>query len=192
MNSRKSIYVESRIGLLLPLAVFICLAVAVANTQAQEYMIGNWVFGNGGRNILSKGFMINGTVGQPCVGVVSNDSYQIMSGIGHNIYGVLWTTHVLEDFEQISTLPSAYTLEQNYPNPFNPTTTIRFAVPRHSQVSLILYNILGQTIATLVDKQLPAGEYQVTLNGDRLSSGVYFYRIVAGDFVQARKLVLLK
>ena len=192
MNSRTSIYVESKIGLLLLLAVFVCLAGAIPNAQAQEYMIGNGVFGNGGGKITGGGYIINGTLGQPCVGVVSNDSYQIMSGIGHNIHGVLWTTHVQEDFEQISTRPSAYRLEQNYPNPFNPTTTIRFALPRCSQVSLILYNILGQTIATLVDKQLPAGEYQVTLHGDRLSSGVYFYRIVAGDFAQARKLVLLK
>ena len=123
--------------------------------------------------------------------MVSNASYEIRSGIGHDIHGVLWTD-VLEDFEQVSTLPSTFSLSQNYPNPFNPTTTITFALPRRSQVSLTLYNILGQTVATLVDEKLSAGEYEVTLNGNGLSSGVYFYRIVAGDFVQGKKLVLLK
>ena len=191
MNSRTSIYLGSKIGLLWPLAIFVCLAVAIPHAQAQDYMIGNGVFSNGGGKITGGGYIVNGTLGQPCVGVVSNASYEIMSGIGHDVHGVLWT-HVLEDFEQISTLPSAYGLEQNYPNPFNPTTTIRFALPRRSQVNLKLYNLLGQTVATLVNKELPAGEYEVTLNGDGLSSGVYFYRIVAGDFVQGRKLILLK
>ena len=169
----------------------IALVLAHAQVQAQEYQILNGVFGNGGRNICSKGYAINGTVGQPCIGVVSNASYEIRSGIGHDIHGVLWTD-VLEDFEQVSTLPSTFSLSQNYPNPFNPTTTITFALPRRSQVSLTLYNILGQTVATLVDEKLSAGEYEVTLNGNGLSSGVYFYRIVAGDFVQGKKLVLLK
>ena len=173
------------------LTVAIGLVLAHSNVQAQEYQIVNGVFGNGGRNIPSKGYMINGTVGQPCIGVVSNTSYEIMSGIGHDIHGVLWTD-VLEDFEQVSTLPSTFSLSQNYPNPFNPTTTITFALPMRSQVNMTLYNILGQTVATLVDKELSAGEYEVTLNGNGLSSGVYFYRIIAGDFVQGKKLVLLK
>jgi len=159
--------------------------------QAQEYTILNGVFGNGGGDINGSGYMINGTVGQPCVGVVSNGSYEIMSGIGHDLHGVLWTD-VLEDLEWVSTQPSSFNLSQNYPNPFNPTTTITFALPRRSQVNMTLYNILGQIVTTLVDKELSAGEYEVTLNGDGLSSGVYYYRIVAGDFVQGKKLVLLK
>lgn len=167
------------------------LTLAHFDVQAQAYMVGNGVFGNGGGEIAGGGYMINGTVGQPYVGVVSNASYEIISGIGHDIHGVLWTD-VLEDFEQISTLPSTFSLSQNYPNPFNPTTTITFALPMRSHVNMTLYNILGQTVAILVDKQLSAGEYEVTLNGDALSSGVYFYRMVAGDFVQGKKLVLLK
>ena len=173
------------------LAIVIGSTLAHSDVRAQAYMIGNGVFGNGGGNTTGADFMINGTVGQPCVGVVSNTSYEIMSGILHDVHGVLWTD-VLEDFEQVSSLPTTFSLSQNYPNPFNPTTTIVFALPRRSQVNMTLYNILGQTVATLVDEELSAGEYEVTLNGNDLSSGVYFYRMIAGEFVQGKKLVLLK
>lgn len=161
------------------------------NVQAQAYVIGNGVFSNGGGHVTGEVHMIVGTVGQPCIGVVSNTSYNIMSGILHDVHGVL-STDVFEGVERISSLPTAFNMSQNYPNPFNPTTTIDFALPIKSQVNITLYNTLGQKVTTLVDKQLSAGEYEVTLNGSGLSSGVYFYRIVAGDFVQGKKLVLLK
>lgn len=184
-------HVRKTSGLLGLLALTFFLVLAQSEAKAQGYQIKNYVFGNGGEKIRGAGYVINGTVGQPLIGVVSNSSYKVTSGVCHDTSGIVWTG-VLEGFEQVSTLPSAYRLEQNYPNPFNPTTTITFALPRRSQVNMTLYNILGQTVATLVDRQLSAGEYEVTLNGDGLSSGVYFYRIVAGDFVQGKKLVLLK
>ena len=83
-------------------------------------------------------------------------------------------------------------LFQNYPNPFNPTTKMDYSIPRASFVTLKVYDILGREVATLVNEEKPAGNYEVEFNGKGLSSGVYFYRIQAGNFVSTKKLVLLK
>ena len=89
-------------------------------------------------------------------------------------------------------LPSAFTLEQNYPNPFNPSTTLQYSVSKSSHVVLEVFNILGQTVARLVDENLVPGTYHMTFDASTLSSGVYLYRLKAGDFVQTRKMVLMK
>jgi hypothetical protein len=110
------------------------------------------------------------------------------------------TTSVETDVE----LPTEFSLEQNYPNPFNPSTKIRYAVPQNvnsekPNVSLILYDILGNEIATLVNEQKAPGFYEVNLNASSLASGVYFYRIAihsdkiqAGSFVETKKMILMK
>jgi beta-glucanase (GH16 family) len=89
-------------------------------------------------------------------------------------------------------IPDQYDLLQNYPNPFNPTTTIRYGIPRRSAVKLALYNTLGQPAGEFVNGEMDPGYYELTLDGKRLSSGVYFYRLTAGDFVRTRRLLLLK
>lgn len=91
-----------------------------------------------------------------------------------------------------SPLPASFSLSQNYPNPFNPTTTIRYTVPKASPVSLKVYNILGQEIATLVNQHQGAGDYTTTFDASRFASGVYFYRLNAGSFNQVKKMLLLK
>jgi hypothetical protein len=88
-------------------------------------------------------------------------------------------------------LPTSYTLFQNYPNPFNPSTTIRFDLPRRSQLTLIVFNTLGQHVATLIQGDQEAGYHEVKFNGTGLGSGVCFYRLQAGTFVQTKKLLLL-
>ncbi len=95
------------------------------------------------------------------------------------------------------TLPLEYALNQNYPNPFNAGTSIRFAVREPGYVSLAVYNVIGQRIRSLVGGEMGAGEYTVTWNGSEddgseVASGIYFYRMSAGDFVQCRKMILLK
>ena len=90
------------------------------------------------------------------------------------------------------TEPYAYALEQNYPNPFNPSTTINFSLQKSSNVQLTVYNILGQRVATLVNGQLAAGEHSVKFNAVNFASGVYFYRLEAGGFVEHKKMMLLK
>ena len=89
-------------------------------------------------------------------------------------------------------LPNRYMLEQNYPNPFNPVTTIGYALPKSGEVTLIVYNLRGKEIASLVDGKQPAGNHEVTWDASNVASGIYFYQLQAGDFVQTRKMVLLK
>jgi len=89
-------------------------------------------------------------------------------------------------------LPIAYSLSQNYPNPFNPSTTIRYELPSRTDVVLKIFDLLGQEVATLVDEEKTAGRYEVLWHAARTASGVYFYRLQSGEFVETKKLVLLK
>jgi len=85
-----------------------------------------------------------------------------------------------------------YRLEQNYPNPFNPTTNITYVLPKTENVSLKVYDVLGREVATLVNEVKPAGAYTVPFNASNLASGVYFYKLQAGSFVQTKKMMLVK
>ncbi len=89
--------------------------------------------------------------------------------------------------------PLIFTLEQNYPNPFNPTTTIKYAIPSAiANVRLIVYNVLGEEVATLVNQQQAPGFYEVQFDASDLSSGIYFYTLQVGDFIATKKMVLMK
>jgi hypothetical protein len=90
------------------------------------------------------------------------------------------------------TLPTRFELSQNYPNPFNPSTSIEFSIPKKGQVSLKIYNMLGEEIATLVSEKLNPGRYKKEWNAGNYASGVYFYRLDTVEFVQTKKLVLIK
>ena len=105
------------------------------------------------------------------------------------IYGVPSATGVKE---KKNDLPSSYSLSQNYPNPFNPSTEIQYSIPGSSNVKLIVYNLLGQKVATLVNEQKPAGAYSVKFNASNLSTGIYFYTLRAGNFMTTKKMILLK
>ena len=94
--------------------------------------------------------------------------------------------------KQIAALPDKFILNQNYPNPFNPSTTINFSIPISAFVALKVYDILGREVATLVNEEKSSGSYEVVFNASNLSSGIYFYRLQASDYVQTRKLVLIK
>ncbi len=94
-------------------------------------------------------------------------------------------------------VPTSYALNQNYPNPFNPSTEISFALKADGQVRLSVYNVLGQQVRTLIDEYMPAGNHSITWDGrssdgSPASSGIYFYRIQANDYVDTRKMTLLK
>ncbi|HQU72826.1 MAG TPA: FlgD immunoglobulin-like domain containing protein, partial [Calditrichia bacterium] len=95
------------------------------------------------------------------------------------------------------TLPSTIAVAQNYPNPFNPTTTIAYELPRAGEVSLVIYNVLGQVVRTLVSGQHGAGRFQAIWDarndlGERVGSGIYLYRFDSGDYHEIRKMILLK
>ena len=92
----------------------------------------------------------------------------------------------------VNSLPAKFELLQNYPNPFNPTTTIQYAIPKAGHVALKVYDEIGREVASLVDEKKEAGQYNVTFNASNFASGIYFYRITAGDFTEVKKLMLLK
>jgi len=89
-------------------------------------------------------------------------------------------------------VPDKYTLEQNYPNPFNPATMISYSLPSNSNVSLIIYNSLGQEVTSLVNTYQKAGNYKVDFDASSMSSGVYFYKLSAGDYTETKKMTLIK
>jgi len=101
---------------------------------------------------------------------------------------------------EVNSFPARFSLEQNYPNPFNPSTKIRFTIPaviasvaKQSQmVTLKVYNVLGNEIATLVNEEKSAGEYEVNFDASGLASGTYFYKLEAGSFSQVKKMILTK
>jgi hypothetical protein len=103
----------------------------------------------------------------------------------------------LEAARESDSRPKRFSLSQNYPNPFNPRTNIRFGLPQDAHVTLTIYNVLGQKVATLVDEPQSAGFKAVWWNGkdaegDEASSGVYFYRLTAGEFSEVKKMLLVK
>ncbi len=96
------------------------------------------------------------------------------------------------DDQGILLSPNSYNLAQNYPNPFNPTTTIKYSIPESGNVSLKVFDILGNEVASLVNEEKTPGVYSVTFDASQLSSGVYFYKIQAGSYVETKKMLLLK
>ena len=150
----------------------------------------------------------------PCIGAgidsisISGDSYYCPQEdiIGHrrpfprgsmpdmgaieHILGEPDTVVSIEDTEILT--PSTFELAQNYPNPFNPTTAIGYQLSAVSQVDLSVYNLLGQKVATLVDKKQNAGRYQIEWDAGDFASGVYYYQLVAGEFREVKKMILLR
>jgi hypothetical protein len=93
---------------------------------------------------------------------------------------------------EVEITPSEYILEQNYPNPFNPSTSIQYAIGSRQFAILKVYNVLGKEIATLVNEEKSAGNYQVEFDGRKFSSGIYYYKLNSGDFTQTKKMILIK
>ena len=119
--------------------------------------------------------------------IIASNSATGLDTIAVKLHVVLMVTGVDPD-----AAPTAFALGQNYPNPFNPSTTIRYGLPHKSAVQLTVFNTLGQQVAVLQNGEEEAGYHELKFDGTGLSSGVYFYRIQAGEFVETRRLVLLK
>ena len=90
------------------------------------------------------------------------------------------------------TAPVQFELSQNYPNPFNPSTTINFSIPQSSIVTLKVFNTLGQEVKTLVNQNMESGVHSISFDASELNSGIYFYRLDAGQFSEVRKMTLIK
>ena len=89
-------------------------------------------------------------------------------------------------------IPSVFKLFSNYPNPFNPITKIKFDIAKNTNAKLLVYDVLGRVVETLVNGELKAGRYEVDFDGYSLSSGVYFYKLVTSDFVDTKKMLMIK
>ncbi|MGH2574490.1 MAG: ASPIC/UnbV domain-containing protein, partial [Ignavibacteria bacterium] len=147
---------------------------------------------------------------------LSQNSSNIILGLGSSIsidsLFVRWPSGIINVFRNISSnqtvtlvedgvigihnnnnnLPSEYKLFQNYPNPFNPSTVISYQLVVNSFVNLKVYDLLGSEVATLVNEQLKAGSYKVEWNGANYPGGAYFYRLIANDFTETKKMILIK
>ena len=128
---------------------------------------------------------------------VTSDGGYIVTGVTHeeghsNLLLVRLGPDIVGVEEESDAVPQNFTLYQNHPNPFNPVTTIRYSLPQSGDVSLIIYNLLGEEIVRLIDGEQSAGYHTVTWDASKMASGVYLYRLQAGDFVRTRKMVLLK
>jgi len=137
--------------------------------------------------LYNSGFDVNPKVN--CLNLFKNYIYAGTSGKS------VWRRMIF-DFagieNNISNIPDKISLSQNYPNPFNPNTIIKFQINKNSFVSLKIYDVLGIEVATVVNKFIKAGEYETTFKGSGFTSGIYFYKLTAGNFSETRKMILLK
>jgi len=145
------------------------------------------VISSGGVKVISGSNILVSTVGESFIGKSFNTSNELNTGFW-SLYLADQTT-ALEDAFQ---LPLNYNLEQNYPNPFNPNTTINFSLPKQTQLKLSLYNILGELVKTLAEGTYEMGYHKIVVDAVNLPSGTYIYRIESSDFVQVKKMVLIK
>ncbi|TAK66490.1 MAG: T9SS type A sorting domain-containing protein [Bacteroidetes bacterium] len=122
--------------------------------------------------------------------VVDKDDYVYAGTNGNGVFRSLQATTPVD--EQEFKIPTAFALAQNYPNPFNPATVIQYSVPSNQYVSLKIYNMLGEEVATLVDGMQDAGYKKQTWDASGLPSGIYYYQLHAGEFVETRKLLLVR
>ena len=156
------------------------------NLHAQ-YQIKRSVIANGAGSVSSSGHSVKSTLGQPAIGIMSNNIYSTYSGYWY--FGDLYVSITDDSFLQ---LPKKYELFQNYPNPFNPMTTIRFALPKAGWVRLEIYTLLGKRVTTLLNEYKEPGVHKVNFEATMLSTGVYIYQIQAGQFRSAQKMLLTK
>jgi hypothetical protein len=144
------------------------------------------VLSGGGASHTSPQYILSGTLGEAFTGKSVAVSNQMYSGFWYLYYEDVVTS--VKD----ETIPVSFKLEQNFPNPFNPSTTIRFAVPEKKLVQIRLYTVIGEEVLLLVNEEKEQGWYEIKLNMNSFSSGVYIYRMNAGNYVNTRKMILIK
>ena len=140
-------------------------------------------------SISGKKILYQGTTISSIVGIIhySFNRYKLTPRTDAD-FGIVTSVEITREEE----LPTVYALAQNYPNPFNPSTVVQYSVPTGGLVMLKVYNVLGQEVRTLVNEQQAPGTYRVRFDATGLASGLYFYRITAGAFVDIKKMMLLK
>ncbi|MCB0732404.1 MAG: T9SS type A sorting domain-containing protein, partial [Ignavibacteriae bacterium] len=99
---------------------------------------------------------------------------------------------IITSISKENVLPTSYTLYQNYPNPFNPSTNINFDIVENTNVSLIIFNVLGEEVKNVINQKLNAGAYSINVNFENIESGIYFYRISTNNFTETKKMIFIK
>jgi len=177
-------------------SLILVFAISLSSSQVWGVQMGRQVLDGGGAMWLSTtNYKLSSSLGQSITGV--------QEGAANKLYTGFWNPWVVQmtpvewEEEDHAQLPKEFDLRQNYPNPFNPTTVIEYALPKASEVKIQIYNILGQKVKSLMDEPQEAGYKTIHWDGkddhgNEVSSGVYFCRIEAGDFVKCKKMALLK
>jgi hypothetical protein len=160
----------------------------VEGEEGAEHAYKYYIMAGDGRELPNTGWENNnvGPVGD------NGDRLLVLVGEDHVLDTVWFNNEEGTSAGSEMDLPMEFALKQNYPNPFNPTTQIQYALPQASEVRIDVFNVMGQRVATLVNGSQNAGFHTVTFDANRLASGVYIYRMQAGNFVQTQKMLLVK
>ena len=158
----------------------------IGSRQWQGSIIDVPVMGNDG-NSYSNGYIVAGST--PTFKLLSNGKLTNLEG---DIPA--WSDNGLFMVSSLSqvVIPEVYSLSQAYPNPFNPTTTLNFAIPVDNEVTLSIYNLQGRKVATLINGNMKVGYHSVVWDANSYASGVYFVKMVAGEYLKTQKLMLIK
>jgi len=146
------------------------------------------VISSGTSQAAASGRTLSATLGQTIQGVSGASGKNIGSGFWYTIT----ESAVSTDIETLDTNPQKFALLGNYPNPFNPETTFNFNLAKAGKASLVVYDMLGNKVETIVDQELPAGEFRTSWNASGMASGTYFYQLEANGNIATRKMTLMK
>ncbi len=171
---------------------FHCDGITLVSGSIHSMRTGGWAITNNSFTIqtsVSQGTMtINGTFTPTGSSVSGTFSYNRLGTICSGNWGPVASSVEMVGNE----IPDDYELYQNYPNPFNPETRIKFGIPEEALVSLIVYDPIGREVEVLLNESLPPATYSIVFNSTNLPSGIYFYKLIAGDYSSTKKMVLLK
>ena len=180
--------------------IFITLIILIFSCSAsfaQTYSLWNKVLDDGGTVATSSVYALKGSFGQSTIGVCSSSSYTANIGFFGVYLGWYWTTGIEEETSKNSDIALTFFLAPNSPNPFYSSTKIKYGLPKSCDVSIKIYNVAGQCIKTLAHSTQDAGIYEIEWNGEdnsnrKLPQGVYFLRMVAGDYLATSKIVMVR
>jgi len=188
-NQIESASPASRIGMIKSSLIIVIIIILFLNISslAQNSQVPSYSFSSGFAISNSANTTFISSVGEPFGGRSSNGNSIITSGF------LASTSSTITDVAgEKDVVPNVFDLHQNYPNPFNPSTVISWQLPVNSHVSLKVYDILGNEVATLVDGNKEAGNYETKFDGSALASGMYIYKLTAGNYVSTKKMLMIK
>jgi hypothetical protein len=164
--------------------IVVCLGVFTLSTTVSAQFI---ISSSGGALMGDQQFVAY-SIGDVVAGTFESDSYALLTGfLGSS--GLLITSSEEPELG----VPNNFELSQNYPNPFNPSTNINYSLPKMAKVKLEIYNSIGVLVSVLVDEEQSAGRHAIAFNASQISSGMYFYRLIAnGNIIQTKKMILIK